>query len=324
MLQSVAAGVVTDGDWMFAIQLAARFRSLSFANALLVDYQHAQAYRQGRVGVPWPSLVGTRRQWETLGCRAGRGQHGYLIHEPVTTRHATWAPGDPGSWRVLGPRERPRPGEAVQTRVTGMRTTTVWDVSQMSPDSPVPVVSSPVVRAGATPDGLWAGLVHVAAMEGYTVRDVSGGPQEGAADPKAQTITVGIDATPAARAQTLAHHLAHILMHDPRSDAVRSHRGLAEVEAQSVAVMIVAAHGMPADCYTLPPVTTWARDVEGHTPMGVVLATGEKVRRTATSVLTLVETRQTSGGMLATPAVRQEPGLPVLCPAPPVSMVVGG
>jgi hypothetical protein len=49
---------------------------------------------------------------------------------------------------------------------------------------------------------------------------------------------------PAAQVKTLAHELAHVLMHDPDDEEARQHRGIREVEAESVALMIGAAHGM--------------------------------------------------------------------------------
>ena len=71
---------------------------------------------------------------------------------------------------------------------------------------------------------------------------------------------------PAAQVKTLAHELAHVLMHDPDDEEARQHRGIREVEAESVALMIGAAHGMDTAGYTIPYVSTWAARVDGQEP----------------------------------------------------------
>src|SRR3546814_14851851 len=64
----------------------------------------------------------------------------------------------------------------------------------------------------------------------------------------------------AARVKTLAHELGHVMLHSPdtpgatdgaATDAVL-HRGIAEVEAQSVALMIGAPHGLTPPHYPVP------------------------------------------------------------------------
>src|SRR4051812_38513787 len=83
--------------------------------------------------------------------------------------------------------------------------------------------------------------------------------------------------------------LGHVLLHAPRekepSAAVAAdatvHRGIAEVEAESVALMVGAAHGLDTSNYTIPYVSTWASSVAGKTPVEVVQSTAERVRATA-------------------------------------------
>ena len=74
------------------------------------------------------------------------------------------------------------------------------------------------------------------------------------------------------------------------------HRGIAEVEAESVALMIAAAHDLDTATYKIPYVTSWARSVPGKTPVEVVQATADRVRRTAVSILDQLETPQVGDG----------------------------
>ncbi|RAE28989.1 serine/arginine repetitive matrix protein 2, partial [Burkholderia multivorans] len=101
---------------------------------------------------------------------------------------------------------------------------------------------------------------------------------------------------PAAQVKTLAHELGHVLLHGPDQDEARQHRGIGEVEAESVALMIGAAHGMDTSGYTVPYVSTWAARVDGKEPVEVVRATGERVRKTALTILDQLDTAQVGDG----------------------------
>ncbi len=108
----------------------------------------------------------------------------------------------------------------------------------------------------------------------------------------------------AARVKTLAHELGHVLLHDPENADVRLHRGIGEVEAESVALMIGAAHGMDTTGYTIPYVTSWAAHVDGKEPAEIVKATGERVRSTALKILDQLDTEQLGNG--TPPGLEQE------------------
>ena len=59
--------LVTGDDWRRALEFAARFRSRSFGNTLLIWVQHLDAFEQGRVPNPEPSYVAGYKQWQALG-----------------------------------------------------------------------------------------------------------------------------------------------------------------------------------------------------------------------------------------------------------------
>ena len=56
-------------------------------------------------------------------------------------------------------------------------------------------------------------------------------------------------------------------------------RGVREVEAESVAYLVAAAHGLPTDDYTFAYVTGWAAGVDRNEPEKVVRDTGARVQR---------------------------------------------
>ena len=190
-----------------AVEFAARFRSRSFNNTLLIVTQHAEAYEAGRVLTPEPTLVAGYRQWQHLGRQVMKCQSGYVILAPVTARYATANPTS-GPWRLLPRGEGPRPDEVVRERLTGTRPAHVWDVTQTEGE-PIPQHPVPQLLSGAAPDGLWDGLAGQIVGDGYTLRQVptagSIGGANGLTDFPAKTVTVRGDMDDAARVKTLAH-----------------------------------------------------------------------------------------------------------------------
>lgn len=98
--------------------------------------------------------------------------------------------------------------------------------------------------------------------------------------------------------------LGHVLLHEPKSSNISGaiaadavlHRGIAEVEAESVALMVGAAPGLDTSSYTVPYVSTWASSVPGKTPVEVVQSTAERVRTTAVGILDKLDTPKVGDG----------------------------
>jgi antirestriction protein ArdC len=287
-LATAVEALVTGEDWLEAMAFAAKFRKHSFLNTLLIHAQHGHAYSTGAVSEPRPSYVAGFRQWEALGRQVQKGQHGYMIQAPVMVRYATSNPTDPATWRRLGHREQPKPGEQVRSRMVGVKPAYVWDVCQTSGDT-VPTLARARLLEGEAPAGLWDGLAGLIEAEGYTlnlVDDASAiGGANGRTDYTAKTVSVRTDMDAAARVKTLAHELAHVKMHTPDEETTDSHRGVQEVEAESVAMMVGAAYDLTTDGYTVPYVSSWATTVPDKTPAEVIRATGEKVRTVALGIL---------------------------------------
>ena len=89
---------------------------------------------------------------------------------------------------------------------------------------------------------------------GFTVRDhVFGGEKNGDCSHATRCIRVEVSLAPAHRMKTLAHELAHALLHQD-SDV---ERGLEELEAESAAFVVCHARGIRADDWTFGYVAAW-------------------------------------------------------------------
>ncbi|MFJ3408204.1 ArdC-like ssDNA-binding domain-containing protein [Promicromonospora sp. NPDC090134] len=301
-LTSAVERLVTGDDWRRAIEFAARFRSRSFNNTLLIWAQHAAAHEAGRVPDPYPTHVAGFKQWKALGRSVDKGQGGYQILAPVTARVAVT---EDGSWRRLSRGEKPEPGETVKSRMVGVRPAYVWDVSQTSGE-PLPAQPTPTLLHGEAPPGLWDGLAHQIRAAGFTLHEA---PNAAAIDGAngvthwlKRTVHVRADMDPAAQLKTLAHELGHVLLHDRDNVDAVVHRGIAEVEAESFALMMAASHGMNTEQYTIPYVATWASRVPGQDPVTTIQQTAARVRTAALQALDRLETPQIPDGEPPTPS----------------------
>lgn len=122
------------------------------------------------------------------------------------------------------------------------------------------------------------------------------GGANGMTDFTARTVAVRVNMPEAAQVKTLAHELMHLRLHGPDNSEASGHRGIGEVEAESGALMVAAAHGMDTSAYGVNYVSGWAGTVKDKEPAEVVQATGERVRKTAAAILDALDTVQAGAG----------------------------
>lgn len=321
LTESVSA-LVTGEDWKRSLTFAAQFRSRSWRNTMLIAVQHFGAYEKGLVPEPFPTYLAGYRQWLQMGRQVMKGQTGYAILAPVTGRFASATPEDDGSWRRLGRGERPTVWETVRSRMMGTRLATVFDVSQTD-GPPLPEPPQPKVLEGQAPEGLWNALADQVTERGFDLRLVNSaeaiGGANGLTDYMLGEVSVRTDMDDAAQVKTIAHELGHLTLGGPDSADASLHRGIQEVEAESFALMIAAAHGMDTSAYTVPYVSTWASRVPGKAPVEVVQETAERVRKSAIATLDKLETVQVGDGSPPAPDER-----PAVAPSSPSASQLTG
>jgi len=141
----------------------------------------------------------------------------------------------------------------------------------------------PLLLEGEGGAGLWDGLAaHVTAL-GYSLERGDCCGANGRTEHSTRTVTVRGDVSDAQATKTLAHELAHVILH-PCTAAYFQCRGRNEVEAESVAFLVCRAAGLDTDGYTFPYVAGWA---DGDA--GKVRETADSVLSTARAILTALE-----------------------------------
>ena len=252
-LTAQVEALVDSQDWKDFLAVAARFHRYSANNVLLILSQ-----------MPTATRVAGYRRWQSLGRQVRRGEAGLAILAPCVSRGRPLEEAEAD--------ERPELARVLR----GFRVAHVFDVAQTEGEPLADV--RPELLAGQAPEGLWNSLATQVADAGYRLERGQCGGANGRTDFRTRVVTVRDDVDDAQAAKTLAHELAHVRLHDP-GDA-HHHRGVAEVEAESVAYVICSAVGLASDDYSLPYVAHWA---DGDPAL--VRRTAERVVTTAHAVL---------------------------------------
>jgi antirestriction protein ArdC len=226
------------------LEVAARLPSYSPSNVLLIAAQRPDATRVAGYGT-----------WKSLGRQVRKGEKGIAILAPCLSRSL--------EERDTSREAAATPDEAVMTRreLRGFRVVHVFDLSQTEGD-PLPEVE-PELLAGAAPAHLWDGLVRLVEADGFTVERGECGGANGYTHFDGRVVRVRADVEPAQAVKTLAHELGHIrAAHENRfQDTYRRSvtcRGIAEVEAESIAYLVTVAAGLDCGAYSVPYVAGWS------------------------------------------------------------------
>ncbi|WP_307051124.1 ImmA/IrrE family metallo-endopeptidase [Arthrobacter oryzae] len=258
--QILESAVESPSQWQVLLDASATLWRYSGGNVALLMMQMAQR------GTDEPTLVAGYKEWARHGRTVLRGEHALWVIAPRTARLQQVTLPD-------GTRQRIPAGERVphgavddgkKTVITGWRGQAVFDVSQTQG---TPLL---VPRGGAESvldvAELCESLATVAGSHGFNVdvTDAQYGLTSGFTDFTHRRVQVGAWLSPEERATVLAHELGHVLLHGP-DDAVgrlygssADHRGLAEVEAESVAYTVLKAHGIDRGPQSATYLAGWA------------------------------------------------------------------
>jgi len=210
---------------------------------------------------PQATRVAGFRSWQSLGRQVRKGERGIAILAPCTYRPKAADRAEPAG--PAGPEPTATcsggaaPDAGGKQEVRGFRVVHVFALHQTE-GAPLPEVA-PSLLTGQAPAGLWDALERQVLGHGYTVHRGDPGRANGWTDPTSRTVRVSSDVDDAQAVKTLIHELAHIEAgHVGDLPTYATCRGRCEVEAESVAYVVAAAHGLDASGYTFAYVAGWA------------------------------------------------------------------
>ena len=255
--------VESPSHWQVLLDASATLWRYSGGNVALLMMQMAQR------GTEDPTLVAGYKEWERHGRTVLRGEQALWVIAPRTARmqQVTMPDGTRQRIPVGGNLPQGAVDDGRKTVITGWRGQAVFDVSQTQ-GAPL-LVPRPGLGSALNASDLWDSLTSVAGLHGFKVHvtDAQLGLTSGFTDFTEHRVQVGAWLSTEERLAVLAHELGHVLLHGPDDDVGRlygssaDHRGLAEVEAESVAYTVLKAHGIDRGPQSASYLAGWAEAV---------------------------------------------------------------
>jgi len=249
LLDKLTAGIAaltSTEEWRRYLDLQSRFHRYSFSNVQLIHAQREDARR-----------VAGFRTWRGLDRTVRKGEKAIFILAPMIYKTTDEDGND-------------------ERGVRGFKWVPVFDVAQTD-GAELPAVATRL--DGDDPAGHYATLVEVAHSIGFTVHDHHfDGATNGDCSHSEHRIRVEESNAPAQRVKTLAHEIAHALLHETYDS-----RPLAELEAESTAYVVCQSLGLATDDYSFGYVASWAGGSENAAK--AIKTSGERIQRTASAIL---------------------------------------
>ena len=254
--------------WERWLNLASRLHRY-FNNVILTMLQKPDA-----------TMIAGYRAWQAMGHQVRRGEKAIKILGPVTRKVELVD-------RHTGEPIRDADGRVQYVRqLVGVRLVSVFDASQVDP--PVQAPPEPTLLRGQAPLGLWDSLAELVEAAGFRLTRGDCGGANGLTDYTGREVRVRADVDDAQATKSLIHELAHVYIRpEPGEPYAGACRGRREVEAESVAYVVAAAHHLDTSQYTFNYVAGWAAQAATpeHGIEAVVAETGARVIATADTIL---------------------------------------
>jgi len=171
--------------------------------------------------------------------------------------------------------------------IPGFKFVSVFDVAQTDGEK-LPTVCNRL--DGDDPFGAYDVLLDVSRSIGFTVVPHEfDGMTNGDCSHSEHRIRVEIRNAPDQQVKTLAHEIAHALLHEQFES-----RALAELEAESVAYVVCQSIGIDSRAYSFGYVATWAG--RGEQAIAGIKASCERIQKAVATILRAFESAAEAGG----------------------------
>jgi len=254
LLEKLAEGIsnlTSSEEWQRHLDVQSRFHRYSFGNVLLIAAQRHEATR-----------VAGFNAWRKMNRSVRKGEKAIWILAPMVYKNADAEDGQD------------------DLVIRGFKFVPVFDVAQTDGEEFSTVCSR---LDGDDPIGAYDILFEVARSIGFAVVPHEfDGTTNGDCSHSEHRIRIEVRNTPTQQVKTLAHEIAHALLHENFE-----YRSLAELEAESVAFVVCQSIGIDSSDYSFGYVATWAGG--GEQAIAGIKASGERIQKTAATILRAFE-----------------------------------
>lgn len=250
-LQTKVSTLTTEANWLEYLKMQSIFKDYSFRNTLLILTQKPDA-----------SLVAGFKAWKKLGRHVKKGEKGISILAPMAFKKKS-EDGEEKTW-------------------TGFRAVHVFDQSQTDgkelPDSPAQRLEGQDDQAAIAFKALKAYAQEELQL---TVEDkeLTDGVN-GYFDRSEKKIVVHSGNADLQKAKTMAHEIGHAILHAEANDS--HERPVMEVEAESVAFIVMNHFGIDSGDYSFGYVALWGQE-QNATKM--IQDSGARIAKAANQVV---------------------------------------
>lgn len=259
-LKKLEAGLeqlLQSGDWQDYLKAQSKFHNYSFNNTLLILFQQPTATR-----------VAGFHTWKQLGRSVRKGEKAIWILAPMTYRIK---PADS---------ETSEEGNGIEI-LQGFKSVPVFDLSQTEGK---PLLDVPLNNLEGEDQGLFTALRQLSETRGWPIEIKPLEGCNGYCHYGKHVIAVDSGLSPLHQAKTLAHEIAHSILHSPKE--YQSHRADKELEAESVAFCVLEHFGLDSQDYSFGYVASWQADQDA---IAKLKQCGKRIQSATQEIITGLE-----------------------------------
>jgi N-terminal domain of anti-restriction factor ArdC/IrrE N-terminal-like domain len=259
LLEQGIKNLANQDNWLNHLKTQAIFHSYSFNNTCLIVNQCPEASR-----------VAGFHAWKKLNRSVKKGEKAIRILAPMVYKDAE----DPEAVRVL------------------FKSVSVFDVSQTEGE-PLPEI---VTHLEGDDQGLLQALKEFASNKGFWVLAEDMGETNGTCSYRSPiTITLNPNRSLLQQAKTLAHELGHALLHCGENYTGHDAKSAMELEAESVAFIVLQHFGLDSGDYSFGYISHWAATGDDVEPVIAQLKqSGVSIQKAVNEIITGINDRLVS------------------------------
>jgi hypothetical protein len=250
LLEQGIKNLANQDNWLQYLKTQAVFHRYSFSNICLILNQCPDASKVAGFGT-----------WKKLNRSVKKGEKSIKIIAPATRKDTE----DPDKTHTF------------------FRFVSVFDVSQTDGE-PLPEV---VTRLEGDDNGMLEALKGFAISKGFRLQEEDMGETNGSCSYSSPiVITLNCHRSPLHKAKTMAHELAHALLHCGENYTGHDAKSSMELEAESVAFVTLQHFGIDSGDYSLGYISHWAASGADMEPVYAQLKkSGASIQKAANEII---------------------------------------